>query len=305
MSRSAFFGVAGNPPNFWRSEYSGDRANAPEWLHRIKLDALEIQCTYGVRMPEERVLAFREFSEKFGIILSIHGPYYINLGTSDIGKIDNSLNELRKAVELAHKIGSRRVIFHPGAIEEDRDKAISHAISALKRFEDENDLQEVCLFPEIDGVINKLGSLEDILEICYSVKRAWPCIDLAHHHARNNGCLKSKENFIAILNTIEEKLGPEALENLHFHISPVDWNKSGEKAHKAFDDVIPEPPQLFLFKDEYPRDIVFSPRYEPFIESIVERNLTPIIICEAKDSQDIGALAMKKYYKSLLNNHSS
>ena len=64
MQQFARFGVAGNPPHFWESKYSKERANSPEWLDSIGLDALEIQCTYGIRMPDERARMFLENSKK-------------------------------------------------------------------------------------------------------------------------------------------------------------------------------------------------------------------------------------------------
>ncbi len=294
------FGVAGNPPNFWKSEFCKERANSPEWLNGIGLDALEIQCTYGVRMPEERAKAFRENSEKYNIQLSIHAPYYITIGSSNREKIENSLNELRKASELAYRIGSGRVIFHPGSIEGDRKMACQRAIEALKRFEDENDLNGVCLFPEIAGKIGGFGSLEDILSICEGVKCAWPCLDLAHLHAREHGSLRTKDGFAKVIDAVEERVGEEALEHLHIHLYPVEWGDGGEVTHKAFHDKVPDTRQLGLFTAEQNQDEVYLPRYETFLELIVERKLYPTIICEAKDSQDVGALEMKKFYMSLV-----
>lgn len=300
MENSVIFGVAGNPPNFWESEFCKERANSPEWLQSIGLDALEIQCTYGVRMPEERFKAFRQNAEQYGIQLSLHAPYYINLGSGNSDTIENSLNELRKASELAHHIGSDRVIFHPGSIEGDRQTARTNAIEALKRFEDKNDLRGVHLFLEIAGKIGQLGSLEDILAICEAVKCALPCLDLAHLHAREHGSLRTKDDFAKVIDAVEERVGEEALEHLHIHLYPVEWGDGGEVTHKAFHDKVPDTRQLGLFTAEQNQDEVYLPRYEPFLELIVERKLYPTIICEAKDSQDVGALEMGKFYMSLV-----
>jgi deoxyribonuclease-4 len=160
-------------------------------------------------------------------------------------------------------------------------------------------LEGVLLFPEIDGTVSKLGSFEEILEICSHVKHAWPCIDLAHHHARNSGCLREKKDFSAIIDAVEEKLGEEALKYLHFHYSPVEWNERGEQTHKAINDIVPQPEQLSLFDNDCKEDIFYLPRYEPFIEVVYERGLFPVIISETKDSQDEGALMMKRYYQGL------
>ena len=59
MTRKALFGVAGNPPSFFESPFGKERANGPAWLAGLGLDALEVQCTFGVRMPPERAQACR------------------------------------------------------------------------------------------------------------------------------------------------------------------------------------------------------------------------------------------------------
>jgi deoxyribonuclease-4 len=291
MKGHALFGVAGNPPNFWQSDFRNERANSPQWLKTIGLDALEIQCTYGVRMPEERSRAFRENAKLYGIRLSIHAPYYITLGSSNPKKAENSINELRKATELANRIGSDRIIFHPGSIENDRKTALARAIRTLRRFEQETDLNGVHVFPEIAGKIGQLGSLEEILAMCEAVECAWPCLDLAHLHARNHGSLRTEDDFARVIDAVETRLGEEALKHLHVHLYPVEWGPRGEVAHK----------ETSLFETVGDQHGFYHPRYEPFLEVIVKRRLSPRIICEAKDSQDIGALAMKNFYTSLMS----
>ncbi len=303
VNNNPLFGVAGNPPNFWKSKFSSERALAPEWLNSIGLDALEIQCTYGVKMPEERASAFRKNSKRFNISLSIHAPYYISLGTSDPAKIENSKIEIIKSIKLAKKIGSSRVIFHPGSVEGSRNDSVERAIRLLKSVQEEFDFENVRLFPEIDGKVKKLGSFEEILSICSEVEYAWPCLDLAHLHARHNGYLTSKKDFLKVIDQVALKCGIEVLQYLHVHLYPIDWKPNvGEITHKAFFDK-PSFTQLSLLESNHCFDH-YLPRYEPFIELIYENGLTPTIICEAKDSQDLGSKEMKKYYKFLKNGKS-
>jgi len=301
---SALFGVAGNPPHFWESEFRSDRANAPEWLNSIGLDALEIQCTYGVRMPQDRAIAFRANAEQHKIQLSVHAPYYIGIGSSKKETIQRSIDELRKALDLSHQLGSKRIIFHPGSIEGDRESARKKAVETLKRFEDENNMNGVSLFPEIAGKIGALGSLEDVITICENVACAWPCLDLAHLHAREHGSLRDKKDFQNVFQQIESRLGTEAYGYLHLHMYPVEWGDGGEITHKAFHDKIPITRQLSLFRDSQNEDTLFRPRYEPLLELVVEQDLKPTIICEAKDSQDVGAREMKNYYSYLVRQES-
>ncbi|MCH8823495.1 MAG: TIM barrel protein [Planctomycetes bacterium] len=299
MTASPLFGVAGNPPNFWASDYSSDRVHAPEWLGSIGLDALELQCTRGVRMSDERAAEFRRNAERYNVELSIHGPYYISIGTPDPKKIDNSLNELHKCVRLAKKLGARRIVFHPGTFVGTRESGVRSAIDALKRFEQECDLDDVRLFPEVAGKIRQLGSLDDILAICAEVDCAWPCIDFAHLHARTHGSLRSRDDFAVVFDKLQKVLGQEAFiaRHLHFHMCPIEWGKQGEIRHRAFADLQTDE-QLGLFGARSTATRHFLPRFEPLIEEIVARELAPLIVCEAKDSQDVAARLMKEYWLS-------
>ncbi|MCY2929822.1 MAG: TIM barrel protein, partial [Planctomycetota bacterium] len=115
MSPEPLFGVAGNPPRFFKSPLGGERANAPAWLAGLGLDALEVQCTFGVRMPPDRAEAFRNNAQRHGITLSLHAPYYINLASANPAVLASSFNHLTRSVELAKALACRRVIFHPGS----------------------------------------------------------------------------------------------------------------------------------------------------------------------------------------------
>lgn len=294
MISDILFGVAGNPPNFWQSQFKKERANSPEWLHSIGLNSLEIQCTYGVRMPEIRRELFKINAIKYNIELSIHAPYYINIGSSNHNKIENTKRELSKCLVLAKHIKSRKIIFHPGGIEKDRNVSINNAITLLKEFEDENDMNDVFLYPEVEGKINKLGSLEDILLICKQVKFAKPCIDFAHLHAITNGSLKTEKNYEDIFYKIEKSIGEEYFQSFHAHLYPVDWKEGvGEQRHRAFDDID------YSNTDIGSSTRYFLPRYEAFLNIAQKRKYMGTIICEAKDSQDVGALMMKNYWNTI------
>jgi deoxyribonuclease-4 len=300
VARRAKFGVAGNPPNFFKSSFAKDRSFAPQWLHEIGLDALEIQCTYGIRMPDERVKAFHEQSKRYDIALSIHGPYYINIGSSHDAGISRSEDELTKAVELAKRLGSTRVIFHPGGISDSRRDALDRAKAFLARFEKQHDCGDVRLFPETAGKVGQLGSLDDILALCESCSIAYPCLDLAHLHARTHGSLRTKVDFENVISSVEAHLGSGALKYLHVHLYPVAWGDGGEIGHKAFFDRLESSPQGALFGSPEDKDVFFRPRYEEFVDVVCDKRLVPTIICEAKDSQDLGAKEMKEYYQKRL-----
>lgn len=294
--KSAMFGVAGFPPAFFESAYRKKRQNIFEWINNIGLDWVELQNTYGVKMKDAQACLYRQLSQDYNIGISLHAPYYITLASSDEGVVDRSKERILQCFHLAEKIGSRRIIFHPGHFpgkqDQDRKLALDKIVEGLNSLEPYIP-DDIYIYPETAGKKSQIGSVNEIIYICSHVKYARPCIDVAHVHGFENGILRSSEKIYDILDLIETKLGRNYLEETHFHMYPVEIDHNGEKRHKAFDDRI-EVQQLDLFQDE------ISDRYYPlpehFIHAIKKKNLFPVVICEARDSQDRGALLMKKLF---------
>ena len=166
----------------------------------------------------------------------------------------------------------------------------------LKRFSTENDVTGITLLPETAGRISQLGSLEEIMMICEEIPCVQPCLDVAHYHACTQGSLRCQDDFESLLDTVEHRLGVDRLSACHFHMYPIEWGAKGEIRHRAFSDIT-EMKQISLFQQD--SDCGYLPRYEPFLRVLHRRQLSPIIICEAKQSQDIGAKAMKLYWQIL------
>lgn len=294
--KSTMFGVAGFPPAFFESQYRKKRENIFEWLKSIKLDWVELQNTYGVKMNEAQAYLYRELSEKYGIGISLHAPYYITLASADEEVVERSIERILQCFKLAEQIGSKRIIFHPGHFpgkeENDRQVAIKKIIDNLNSIASKVP-KGIFLYPETAGKHSQIGSVKEIVSICKSVDYARPCIDVAHVHGFENGSLTSTEKITNILNIIESDLGRKYLEETHFHMYPVEIDHNGEKRHKSFDDRI-DNQQMELFQEN------FSDRYFPlpehFVSAIVNKRLSPVVICEARDSQDRGALLMKSIY---------
>ena len=292
MNNKPLFGVAGFPINFFSSKYRKKREDIFLWLKDLNLDALEIQCTYGVRMQEEQAILYRKLAAEHGIYLTIHAPYYISLSSLNNEVVERSKLEVKKAFELAKKLGVTRIIFHPGGgYGIDRRIGIEKIINALNSIESELDTENIKIYPEIGGKVNQLGSLDEVIEICKRVKYARPCIDFGHLHAREIGSMDSVEKIVNVLKRIELELGRDILEETHFHMYPIDYTGKGEKVHKAFGDKKNDE-QLTLFEseDEY------LPRATDYIEAIKHMELTPVTICEAHNTQEIGAMLMKDIY---------
>lgn len=292
------FGVAGFPPNFFKSDLRKNRENIFQWLDNLQLDWIELQCTRGVKMKAEQARKYRELANKYGIGISIHGPYFISLASSDPEVVVRSRERILQCFALATELKSDRIIFHPGFFpgntEDDRRIAVNRIVQELNGLK--NDVPKgINILPETAGKISQIGSIDEIIKICENVEYARPCIDLAHIHAFERGSLWTTQSITNIFLKIEDCLGEEYLDDLHIHMYPVEYNNHGEKKHKAFSDFTDSYEQLSFFQG-IPQSNRFFPRAEDFVESIKELKLHPVVVCEAYNTQDEGARLMKKMY---------
>ena len=297
-AETANFGVAGFPPSFFKSEYGRKRERIFQWLAEIGLDWIELQNTYGVKMKEEQALLYKKLSDSFRIGISIHGPYYITLASADKNIVQRSKDRILQCYALAEILGAQRIIFHPGHFPgnsaNDRKSGLEQIINELISLEHLLSNRGIFLYPETAGKKSQIGSVQDIITICENVSYTKPCIDVAHVHGFESGSLTTRANILNVLTQIEESLGKKALLDTHFHMYPIEIDHTGEKKHRAFHDRINEI-QLDLFGDSDNCDRYY-PLPEHFIDAIKEKRLKPIVVCEARDSQDSGALLLKKLY---------
>jgi deoxyribonuclease-4 len=211
-----------------------------------------------------------------------------------------SKDRILQCFALADKIDSKRIIFHPGHYpNKGDDSARKNAI--VKIAEGLNELKcerpkGVYIYPETAGKRSQIGSVDDIMELCELVDYARPCIDVAHIHGFEGGSLTSSESIIRILDRVEKRLGLDYLSLLHFHMYPIEVDRNGEKKHKAFHDRI-ENSQMTIFESE---DSAATDRYYPlaedFIVAIKSKNINPVVVCEARDSQERGAVLMRSIF---------
>ncbi len=274
------FGVAGVPTN-----YKGKFANLFNWLRDKGLNGYEIQCVYGFKVSDLNKQIYLQEKE-FGINFSIHAPYYINLGSLNKQVVERSKANMKEGIEFAKSIGVERIIFHPGGGHENteigRNTAINQLIDAVNELTSEIDMGNVRLYPEIGGKTASLGSLDEIIEICSRCEYCYPCIDIAHLHAREFGSITSaeilKEKLLKIKNTI-----PEKFQKIHFHAYTIEYSNKGEV-------------KLLVHGDKMSNGDIGRPNLDEFIQVLKDLDIVPWVISEASDSQEIGAKYMLDAY---------
>lgn len=240
------FGPAGKP-----IDYTGPTQAIPAYLNSKGLDAFEYQAVRNVRVREEVATQLRLQAEKYDVLLSMHGPYYINLSSDKMEVIEKSIKWLVLAAITAYKMGANIVVFHPGYYgNKSPREALELAVNSLKRIVEElssNSIKSVSLGAETTGRISQLGSLEEVIELCLRVDMVKPVIDWAHLHARTLGeYINSVEDVTKTIDLLEREIGKEAVENLHMHYSKIEYGKGGEREHHVLEDTNHGPDYLVV-----------------------------------------------------------
>ncbi len=281
---SALFGPAGRDDSLALFKYKTS-LDIPRCMSEKGLDAFEYQCGRGVNVREDVAVELGKLARDYNITLSLHAPYYISLSSIEKEKRDKSIDYILDSAKAASLMGADRIIVHSGSCSKiSREEALELAKDTLVRAQqtlDESGLSHIHICPETMGKINQLGTLSEVLELCRIDERMIPCIDFGHLNARTLGQIANEDNYKSILDEIESALGYDRLKLIHSHFSKIEYTSGGEKQHLTFEDS------------------VFGPDYEPLLNQVAKRNLSPRFICESAGTQSDDALKMKQYYLSL------
>ena len=234
---------------------------------RMKLDCMEVEFTYGVRMSLEVAREVGVLAKAKGITLSVHAPYYINLASDEKEKIVASKQRILDSCERAAALGAQNVVFHAGFYQKktaDRTYAlIKKAILEIQKKISKNKWK-VQLCPEVTGKPSQFGSVEELLKLKKETG-CGICVDFAHLYARYQGDI----DYAKILRKLPKKF--------HAHFSGIEYGPKGERKHlkttKKF--------------------------FEPLAEALIKRNANVTLINESpRPHQD--AAMMKRVVSALI-----
>ena len=279
----AKFGPGGNSEAFRMSGYSST-VDAPRWLSEIGLDAYEYEAGNGLAASVPTLAEIGRQASIYEIKMSYHTPYFISLSGIVEEKRLKSIQYISQSLDAARLIGANTIVVHCGSCAKiSRDEAMRLASDTLVRVASSLDTYGIKIGLETMGKINQLGTLDEVLELCRIDSCFVPVVDFGHLNARDlGGVFKTSDDYLRVFDKIASRMDSYIAENLHCHISKIEYTSSGEKKHLTFEDS------------------VFGPEYEPFIEAIVKGNLSPTVICESAGTQSMDALTMKTLYESMI-----
>ena len=278
------FGPAGNGSDFYNS---GNKHSwqMPQYLHEKGLTAYEYSCSRGVNIKQEGARKLGAQAMQYGIALSIHAPYYINLATDDEDKREKSLGYILSSMIAAEQMGASRIVVHSGGAGKiPREVALHNAKITLRMAIDRaksHGLYHIHICPETMGKLGQLGTLEEVLQLCLVDDSLIPTIDFGHLNARSHGQLGREGGYVQIFDAIENTLGYDRLAVFHSHFSHIEYTAGGEKRHLTFEDT------------------TFGPDFEPIAELVYQKGLSPTFICESADTMTPDAQTMQRIYTNL------
>ncbi|MEE3229107.1 MAG: TIM barrel protein [Chloroflexota bacterium] len=282
MTKTNFqFGTVGSPKTTPKNP--GGSVGAIAQTAALGLTTLELGWVHSVRVKESTCDKINAASEANGVSLSVHAPYFINLNAKD-EEWPKSRKRLMDAAHYGNLAGATDIIFHPGSyFGAPPNEVLPLVIERLNGCVEElrNSSNPVTLRPETMGKSAMLGSLEDTLELSKNVPGVVPCIDIAHLHARNgDGTINTYQEFEDIIKAISTTLGNEYLNNLHIHISGIDYGPKGERKHLTFEE----------------GDL----NYFDFLQVLSDYHCSGRLLCESPIMEE-DALLIKKVWQQIQN----
>ena len=276
INQKVQFGPSGNDENFYNA---GNKSSleAIAYIKNKNCETYEYGFTRGVKKSQEASnKKLGEECKKQNISLSVHAPYYINFATTDEQKRQNSIGYILQAYEQGVQVmGADRIVFHPGSLEkasrEDAFKRTKQALQELanvlnKQRAEQNDTSTFHLCVETMGKHGQVGTVDEVLELCQVDKMFMPCLDFGHINSYTLGGLKTKQDFLEILNKVKNAFDDERATNLHIHFSKIKYGEKGELAHLKFEEQGEPNPQTFC-------------------EALLESGMNARVVCESKGSQ--------------------
>lgn len=255
--------------------------NAFNILEKLKLDGLELEFVHGVRMTAQNRELVKKCAAEKNMVLTAHGPYYINLNSKEEEKIEASITRVLDTARIGSELGAYSITFHAAfymgmpqdAVYKKVEEAMARVCATLA--EEGN---TIWVRPETTGKGTQWGNLEEIVKLSKTFEQVLPCVDFSHLHARTNGKYNTYDEFCAIFDHIAKELGSNAIENFHAHIAGIEYGEKGEKKH------------LMLKESDM--------NYKDLMKAFKEFGVKGVVVCESPIMEE-DAVLLKEYYQSL------
>ncbi|MAG47175.1 hypothetical protein CL617_01095 [archaeon] len=269
------FGTAGIP----RST-NGDTVQGIKDVREMGLENFELEFVRSVNIKKEKAPEVKKAAKENDVILTCHAPFYINLNSEDVKKFHASISYITSSAKILSLCGGYSVCFHPGYYQKQDPKVvygkIKEGIKKIVKEVQEYD-NKIWIRPETQGKPTQFGNLKEVLQLSQEVEQVMPCIDFSHMHAYTNGKYNTTEEFNSILQDVEKTLGKKGLNNMHIHLTGIDYSEKGEKKH-------------LILKDS-------DMNYKDLIKTWKDFKIKGVVVSESPNIEEDALLMQKEYLK--------
>ena len=266
------FGISGLPLGDGTQKF--DYKSGIKYLKAIGLDAMELPFVRSVNVTDKNKDGILKAKLEEDFYLSAHGSYFINLNAEEQEKQEQSMDRIKKGAEGLKKVEGRSLVFHPGFyLKSSKEDTFQAILNNLKKLPD----LQVAYRLETTGKGTQFGNLQELVAICKEVPTCKLCIDFSHVHARDNGALKNYDDFAKILSFVKDELSQDALDDLHIHLSGINYGAKGEKNHLPFEE----------------SDF----NYKACLKALKDFSVKGCVICESPILEKDALLLKEEYYR--------
>ena len=231
MKNGLLFGTAGIPHS---TEKPSSTIKGIRCIRELGLDCMEIEFVHGVNIGQNTARDVIQVAIENDIKLSAHAPYFINLNALDDKQLNDSRQRILRSARICAVCGASDLVLHAGFyLKNAPDKVYKTIRKQLKELSDilRTENLKVTLRVEVSGKDSQFGSLTEVFSLSAELDGIAPCIDFAHQHAKG-GKNNTYDEFVIILKRVEKRLGRQGLDNLHLHVSGIEYTDKGEKKHR-------------------------------------------------------------------------
>lgn len=259
----------------------GGYPKALDIIEEMGLDGMEVEFVHGVRMSDETRQFLNKTAKEKNLVLTAHGPFYINLNSKEEEKVEASVNRIIDTASTANDFGGYSITYH-AAFYMGKDKEVVYEqvhrqTEKIVKILNDNNLK-MWIRPETTGKATQWGDYEEIIRLSKEFEQVLPCVDFSHIHARTGGEYNTYDEFCKILDRIGTELGDFALNNFHAHLAGIEYTSKGERRHLIFEES--------------------DMNYKDLLKALKVFGVKGALVCESPNIET-DAKILKDYYMSL------
>ncbi len=250
-------------------------------IEEMGLDGMEVEFVHGVRMTDETRELVKKIGHEKNLILTAHGPFYINLNSKEEEKVEASVQRIVDTAKAATDFGGYSITYHAafymGADKETVYQQVKKQTQKIVDILNQHNIK-IWIRPETTGKATQWGDYEEIIRLSKEFEQVLPCIDFSHIHARTGGEYNTYDEFCKVLDRIGTELGDFALNNFHAHLAGIAYSAKGERCH------------LILEESDM--------NYKDLLKALKSFNVKGALVCESPNIE-MDTKILKDYYMSL------